>query len=78
MSNLCVLTKHSKIFKSINFVKRMSTTTRKEPTVIKPTTKHHASVIFLHGLGGTGMNYEMLVRPVAPAFPHVKIILPSA
>jgi predicted esterase len=55
-----------------------SSTFTNTPTVIQPTTKHHASVIFLHGLGGTGMNYEMLVRPIAPAFPHVKIILPSA
>ena len=48
------------------------------PTIIQPTTKHTSTVIFLHGLGGTGMNYEQIVKPIAPMFPHVKIMLPSA
>jgi len=37
-----------------------------------------AAVIFLHGLGGTGANYEDLIKPIAPILPHVKFILPQA
>jgi predicted esterase len=43
-----------------------------------PANKPKAAVIFLHGLGGTGANYESLIRPLSPMLPHVKFILPQA
>lgn len=49
------------------------------PTVVlNNVAKPTLTVIFLHGLGGTGMNYEGMIRPIAPLFPTVKFILPSA
>eukprot|EP01027_Heterolobosea_sp_BB2_P024493 GEZU01036901.1.p1 GENE.GEZU01036901.1~~GEZU01036901.1.p1 ORF type:complete len:254 (-),score=54.32 GEZU01036901.1:43-804(-) len=47
-------------------------------TIIHPTSKHTASIIFLHGLGGTGMKYEEMIRPLAAQLSHVKVILPNA
>lgn len=43
-----------------------------------PADRPSATVIFLHGLGGTGANYESLIRPLSPMLPHVKFILPQA
>eukprot|EP00026_Physarum_polycephalum_P012116 Phypoly_transcript_12390.p1 GENE.Phypoly_transcript_12390~~Phypoly_transcript_12390.p1 ORF type:complete len:214 (+),score=27.51 Phypoly_transcript_12390:95-736(+) len=47
-------------------------------TVLNDVPKPSLVVIFLHGLGGTGMNYEGMVRPIAPFFPTIKFILPNA
>lgn len=46
--------------------------------IINDIAKPALTVIFLHGLGGSGMGWEGMVRPVAPFFPTVKFILPSA
>ncbi|KAJ3312115.1 hypothetical protein HDV04_003369 [Boothiomyces sp. JEL0838] len=46
--------------------------------IVQPTAKHTATVIFLHGLGDTGLGWEPVGRMLAPAFKHVKWIFPHA
>jgi predicted esterase len=46
--------------------------------VVNDVAKPTLTVIFLHGLGGSGMSWENMVHPIAPMFPTVKFILPSA
>jgi len=46
--------------------------------VLNDVAKPTLTVIFLHGLGGSGMSWEGMIRPIAPMFPSVKFILPSA
>jgi len=54
-----------------------SATAMLKSTVIN-SQRPQATVIFLHGLGGTGANYEDLIKPIAPLLPNVKFILPQA
>ncbi|KAJ3270886.1 hypothetical protein HDV01_007357 [Terramyces sp. JEL0728] len=46
--------------------------------IVQPTAKHTATVIFLHGLGDTGLGWEPVGRMLAPAFQNVKWIFPHA
>eukprot|EP01112_Ceratiomyxa_fruticulosa_P015483 TRINITY_DN4551_c0_g2_i1.p1 TRINITY_DN4551_c0_g2~~TRINITY_DN4551_c0_g2_i1.p1 ORF type:complete len:223 (-),score=39.21 TRINITY_DN4551_c0_g2_i1:97-765(-) len=48
------------------------------PTIINNVSHPALVVMFLHGLGGSGMSWEQMVKPIAPFFPQVKFILPSA
>ena len=45
---------------------------------IKPTTKHTASVIFLHGLGDSGHGWREVGQLLGPALPHIKWIFPHS
>lgn len=44
--------------------------------IIKPTAKHTASVIFLHGLGDTGNGWSSTFAAIKK--PHIKYIFPTA
>lgn len=46
--------------------------------VVNPTAEHSATVIFLHGLGDSGIGWLFLADTIAPMLPHVKWILPDA
>jgi len=46
--------------------------------VLNDVAKPSLTVLFLHGLGGSGMGWEQMVKPITPFFPSVKFILPSA
>lgn len=46
--------------------------------VVNPTAKHTATVIFLHGLGDSGVGWLFLTEAIAPMLPHVKWVLPDA
>ncbi|CDH60464.1 phospholipase carboxylesterase [Lichtheimia corymbifera JMRC:FSU:9682] len=46
--------------------------------VVNPTAKHTATVIFLHGLGDSGVGWLFLTETIAPMLPHVKWVLPDA
>jgi len=48
------------------------------PVVLNDVPTPILIVIFLHGLGGSGLGWEHLVRPITPFFPRVKFILPTA
>ncbi|GBF92974.1 hypothetical protein Rsub_05810 [Raphidocelis subcapitata] len=48
------------------------------PIVVRPTQKHTATVIMLHGLGDTGDGWASIGSDFAPALPHVKFIFPHA
>ncbi|XP_053737103.1 lysophospholipase-like protein 1 [Synchiropus splendidus] len=50
-------------------------------SVVSPTGKHTASIIFLHGSGDTGQGLRSWVRDVMPnglTFNHIKVIYPTA
>jgi hypothetical protein len=50
---------------------------RKEMSVIlKPTVKHTASVIFLHGLGDTGHGWSAAFQSIKK--PNIKYVFPTA
>ncbi|KAI8637732.1 putative acyl-protein thioesterase-1 [Parasitella parasitica] len=46
--------------------------------VIEPTAAHTATVIWLHGLGDSGVGWLFLVEELGPKFPYIKWILPNA
>lgn len=47
--------------------------------VVAPTATHTASFVFLHGLGDTGHGwYSTLRHALAPSFPFLKLVLPTA
>jgi len=46
------------------------------PVIVNATTKHTATVIFLHGLGDTGRGWASEMASLR--LPHVKIICPTA
>jgi len=46
--------------------------------IINPTSKHSASVIFLHGLGDTGYGWSPVFEQLKKSTPHVKYIFPTA
>ncbi|KAM9805710.1 lysophospholipase-like protein 1 [Syngnathus typhle] len=49
--------------------------------VVSPTGKHSATVIFLHGAGGTGQELRTWVRDVMMpglTFAHIRVIYPTA
>ncbi|CEP18719.1 hypothetical protein [Parasitella parasitica] len=46
--------------------------------VIEATAKHTATVIWLHGLGDSGVGWLFLVEELGPKFPYIKWILPNA
>ncbi|KAI8089381.1 Phospholipase/carboxylesterase/thioesterase [Halteromyces radiatus] len=49
------------------------------PVVVLPTSKNHTStIIWLHGLGDSGLGWYFLVEQLAPLFPTLKWILPNA
>ncbi|KAL6049439.1 palmitoyl-protein hydrolase [Balamuthia mandrillaris] len=50
----------------------------KETVVIEPTETHTATVIFLHGLGDTGMGWYDPMKQLSAENPHIKFILPTA
>lgn len=52
--------------------------TKLASVIIKPTAKHTASVIFLHGLGDSGHGWSEIGQMLAPALPHVKWIFPHS
>ncbi|PVG00503.1 alpha/beta-hydrolase [Serendipita vermifera] len=47
---------------------------------VNPSTKHTATVIFLHGLGDSGYGWEPVAKMLArnPKLSHIKWILPNA
>jgi len=47
-----------------------------QPVVVSPSTKHSATVIFLHGLGDTGHGWADTIASIRPS--HVKVICPTA
>ncbi|KAF8138312.1 Phospholipase/Carboxylesterase-domain-containing protein [Boletus edulis] len=46
--------------------------------VVKPSAKHTATVIFLHGLGDSGSGWLAIVKMIKDELPHVKWLLPNA
>lgn len=47
--------------------------------VVDATTENHtATVIWLHGLGDSGVGWLFFTEELAPRFPHIKWILPDA
>ncbi|KAI9493706.1 Phospholipase/carboxylesterase/thioesterase [Zychaea mexicana] len=46
--------------------------------IIEPSEKHTGTVCWLHGLGDSGAGWLFLVEELAPLFPHIKWILPTA
>lgn len=48
------------------------------PIVIRPTEKHTATVIMLHGLGDSGDGWSSIGDEFAPELPYVKFIFPHA
>merc|ERR1712212_557118 len=46
------------------------------PVVVNATTKHTATVIFLHGLGDTAHGWASAMEAIG--LPHIKFILPTA
>merc|ERR1712029_764091 len=46
------------------------------PIVMKPRAKHTATLIFLHGLGGTGHGWAMGLNQFAPSY--MKVVCPNA
>ena len=49
-----------------------------EDIVITNTAAHQATVIFMHGLGDTGLGWEEPMQMISRAIPSLKIVLPSA
>ncbi|KAK2194173.1 hypothetical protein NP493_2g19021 [Ridgeia piscesae] len=47
-----------------------------QPYIVKATAKHTASIIFLHGLGDTGLGWSQTFNALRQ--PHVKYIFPNA
>jgi hypothetical protein len=47
------------------------------PLIIRPISKHTATVIFLHGLGDTGFGWKDEMEGTL-RFPHIKYVLPHA
>ncbi|ORZ16244.1 Phospholipase/carboxylesterase/thioesterase [Absidia repens] len=54
------------------------TSTAIEPVIIPPTGNHTCTVIFLHGLGDTGLGWLFLAEELGPRLPTVKWILPNS
>lgn len=48
------------------------------PLIIEATATHTASLIFLHGLGDSGLGWAPVARDFARQFPFMKFILPHA
>nr|CAH7713244.1 unnamed protein product [Callosobruchus chinensis] len=46
------------------------------PVILSTTSKHTATLIFLHGLGDTGQGWASAMAALRP--PHVKVICPTA
>lgn len=46
------------------------------PVIIKATSRHTATLIFLHGLGDTGMGWAGALNTIRPAY--MKVICPTA
>ncbi|CAI2198995.1 17858_t:CDS:1, partial [Funneliformis geosporum] len=65
------------IFRQLQAKKNKKTSSLKE-IVIRPTKKHSASVIFLHGLGNNAENQRRICQPLTKNFPHIKFIIPQA
>eukprot|EP00798_Chlamydomonas_sp_ICE-L_P000528 gene528-1941_t len=49
-----------------------------EPIVLAATTKHTASIIWLHGLGDTGHGWADIGEDFQADLPHIKFIFPTA
>jgi lysophospholipase-2 len=56
----------------------MSTGEKLKTVVVEATEKHTATVIWLHGLGDSGIGWLFLTEELGPRFPHIKWILPDA
>jgi lysophospholipase-2 len=50
----------------------------KAPVVVEATEKHTATVIWLHGMGDTGIGWLFMTEELAPRFPFIKWVLPNA
>ncbi|KAI8889361.1 Phospholipase/carboxylesterase [Backusella circina FSU 941] len=50
----------------------------KTAVVVEATEKHTATVIWLHGMGDTGIGWLFMTEELAPRFPFIKWILPNA
>ena len=48
------------------------------PVVLKSARKHTATLIFLHGLGDTGMGWAGALNTIRPDYLKVKIIFSAA
>ncbi|CAO3628913.1 unnamed protein product [Cunninghamella echinulata] len=48
------------------------------PIVVEPKGKHLSTVIFLHGLGDSGISWVPLAETLGPRFPNIKWIFPNA
>ncbi|CAO3634402.1 unnamed protein product [Cunninghamella blakesleeana] len=48
------------------------------PILVEPKEKHFASVIFLHGLGDSGISWVQLSDSLGDCFPNIKWIFPNA
>ncbi|KAJ2708631.1 hypothetical protein H4R19_004653 [Coemansia spiralis] len=46
--------------------------------VVRATSAHTASVIFVHGLGDSGHGWEPVARQLSRSLPHIKFVLPHA
>jgi len=46
------------------------------PVILKPSGRHTASMIFLHGLGDNGMGWAGALNTIRPAY--MKVICPTA
>ncbi|KAG9312021.1 Phospholipase/Carboxylesterase-domain-containing protein [Chiua virens] len=46
--------------------------------VVTSTTQHTATVIFLHGLGQSGLDWRPAVDTIKDELPHIKWLLPNA
>lgn len=49
-----------------------------EPIVIKPGAKHTATILWLHGLAGSGRDWLDSMQQVSANLPYIKFILPTA
>ena len=49
-----------------------------EPIVIKPSVKHTATILWLHGLGDSGKGWEAEMVKLGMLAPWIKFILPTA
>eukprot|EP01061_Rhynchopus_euleeides_P003955 TRINITY_DN13245_c0_g1_i1.p1 TRINITY_DN13245_c0_g1~~TRINITY_DN13245_c0_g1_i1.p1 ORF type:complete len:255 (+),score=87.44 TRINITY_DN13245_c0_g1_i1:104-766(+) len=49
-----------------------------EDIVLEPTAPHTATMIFMHGLGDTGMGWEDPMQMIQARIPGLKVILPTA
>ncbi|XP_011498931.1 PREDICTED: acyl-protein thioesterase 1 [Ceratosolen solmsi marchali] len=67
---------HLESWRLFTDVREKKLKTMSSPVVIAATTRHTATLIFLHGLGDTGHGWASSLGSLRPA--HVKVICPTA